>query len=161
VAEKPGVLRHLPCVLRSNKVAKQWRSGMALLAAFAAARCGQGSGSSRMTMMATPSQTPSATMVSIVGQRGDQSFVPNPAAVPQGSVIAWRNDDTTMHRIVLNDGSFDSGNIAPGGVSPPVRLASVAGGQYHCTIHPTTMFGRVNTSSAMTPDNTGVLPYTR
>jgi hypothetical protein len=66
-----------------------------------------------------------------------------------------------MHRIVLNDGSFDSGNIPPGGVSQPVRLAGVAGGQYHCTIHPTMMFGRVNTMSATTPDSTGVLPYTR
>lgn len=78
-----------------------------------------------------------------MGQRNDQSFSPNPAPLQQGTFVVWQNADNIVHRIVMNDGSFDSGNIAPGATSAAMRLAS-SGGSYHCTIHPTTMFGSIN-----------------
>jgi len=97
-------------------------------------------------------------MVSIMGQRNDQSFSPNPAPIPQGSLVVWQNNDNTMHRIVMNDGSFDSGNIAPGAMSTSMRLTS-AGGSYHCVVHPATMFGSINTATDATPPGTPAGPY--
>jgi plastocyanin len=66
--------------------------------------------------------------------------------------------DSTVHHIVMNDGSFDSGDIGPGGTSPTMRLNS-AGGSYHCTIHPTTMFGSVNVSTDPTAPSPNPSPY--
>ena len=89
-----------------------------------------------------------------MGQRNDQSFSPNPAAIVQGGVVVWRNDDSTVHHIVMNDGSFDSGDIGPGATSKEMRLTS-SGGQYHCTLHPTTMFGSINMATTGDPSNPG------
>ena len=110
--------------------------------------------------MPTPtSSTPpsNAVTVSIMGQNGGQSFTPNPAPVTQGSLVVWRNMDNTIHHIVMNDGSFDSGDIGPGGTSATMRLSS-AGGNYHCTIHPTTMFGSINVATDP-PVSTPGSPY--
>jgi plastocyanin len=117
---------------------------------FAAWGCSgsDGAGSSGPGMPApTPNTAPSgATTVSIMGQSGAQSFSPNPAPITQRSLVVWRNMDSTVHRIVMNDGSFDSGDIGPGGTSATMRLSS-SGGDYHCTIHPTTMFGSINVAT--------------
>jgi plastocyanin len=93
-----------------------------------------------------------------MGQRNDQSFSPNPAAVTQGGLIVWRNTDNTVHRIVMNDGSFDSGDLGPGATSAAMRLSS-SGGQYHCTIHPTTMFGSINAATNYDPGTTPPSAY--
>jgi plastocyanin len=99
-----------------------------------------------MSPSAPAASTPApagAVTVTIMGQRNDQSFSPNPASIAHGSLVVWQNTDGTVHRIVMNDGSFDSGNIGPGALSAAMKLSS-AGGQYHCTIHPSTMFGSIN-----------------
>src|SRR4051794_6897648 len=72
----------------------------------------------------TSSAPAGALTVTIMGQRNEQSFDPNPAPVSQGSLVVWRNSDNTAHRIVMNDGSFDSGDIAPGGTSATIKLSS-------------------------------------
>jgi plastocyanin len=65
----------------------------------------------------------------------------------------WHNIDTITHRVVLNDGSLDSGNLAPGTSSAPMTIPS-AGAAYHCSIHPE-MVGSVNMPSApATPPST-------
>jgi plastocyanin len=92
--------------------------------------------------------------VTIMGQRNDQSFSPNPVPIAQGNVIVWQNNDNTVHRIVMNDGSFDSGNISPGASSTTMRLSS-SGGSYHCAIHPTTMFGSINVPTTAPPMDPG------
>jgi len=74
-------------------------------------------------------------MIAIVTTGGANSFTPNPASEMAGSTVAWRNNDGTTHRIVANDGSFDTGNITPGATSQTV-MASAAGVNYHCSIHP-------------------------
>ena len=51
--------------------------------------------------------------ISILGERGSQSFSPN-QAFPWGQMIMWRNDNGVTHRIVANDGSFDTGDIVAG-----------------------------------------------
>ena len=75
-----------------------------------------------------------AVTINIVAINGAQSFTPNPATVPAGQMVVWHNVDNVTHRVVLNDRSVDTGNLAPGAVSPPTVLGTV--GPYHCSIHP-------------------------
>jgi len=55
----------------------------------------------------------------------------------------FRNDDRITHRVVLNDGSVDTGDIAPGATSRAVAMPA-AGTNYHCSIHP----GMIGSASA-------------
>ena len=123
--------------------------------------CG-GIGSSSSTPTAptsttsVPTTTPSAgdlVRVNVVGIKGAQSFSPNPATLPAGQRIVWHNIDIVTHRVVLNDGSYDSGNLAPGTSSQPM---TVRAGGYHCSIHPE-MIGSVNqqTPGSSTPPPSG------
>jgi plastocyanin len=104
---------------------------------------GRGYGDGGDTMSMTRPSSADAAVVTIVGQKGMLSFDPNPAPVAPGASVVWRNTDAATHRIVMNDGSFDSGDIAPGGSSPAMRRGPL-GGSYHCIIHPTMMFGTIN-----------------
>ena len=94
-----------------------------------------------------------ATQIAIVGDRGNQSFNPNPASVAMGTTMSFKNNDGIVHRIVANDGSFDTGNIAGGATSSAVTL-STNGTNYHCSIHPD-MIGSVNASGGAPPPCTG------
>src|SRR5215467_7277515 len=134
------------------------QSRLLAAATLALATGGCGSGGSTSSPMPSPtSPTSSAVMVNIMGQRNEQSFSPNPAPIAQGSLVGWQNNDNTTHRIVMNDGSFDSGNIAPGATSTSMRLSS-AGGSYHCVLHPTTMWGSIHTADTTAP-GTPAGPY--
>jgi plastocyanin len=96
--------------------------------------CG-GTTSSSPTSPTAPSVPPvGATVIDVVRENGAQSFSPNPATVPAGQMVVWHNVDTVTHRVTLNDGSLDTGNIAPGAFSAPMTLRAV--GPYHCSIHP-------------------------
>ena len=129
---------------------------VALLVVAAWGCSGSGSDSTSMSMPtpSTTSASANASTINIVSQDHAFSFDPNPAAIPQGSLVVWHNIDTTAHHIVMNDGSFDSGIIAPGTASQLMRLTS-AGGNYHCTIHPTTMFGGINMATMEPPSSPG------
>ena len=113
----------------------------ALLALVSA--CGSNYGNQTPTGPSDPAAPPStsAVTIDILGERGALSFSPNPAAVPAGQMVVWHNTDSETHRVLLNDGRLDTGNIAPGGFSAPMML--VASGGYHCTIHPS-MTGMLN-----------------
>jgi plastocyanin len=87
-----------------------------------------------------------ATQIGIVGDRGNQSFNPNPAAVTQGQTMTWKNNDGITHRIVADDGSFDTGNVGGGQFSAAVTLKT-NGASYHCSIHPD-MVGTISATSA-------------
>lgn len=89
----------------------------------------------------TPSLPDGSVVIDVVRENGAQSFSPNPATVAAGRIIVWHNIDVTTHRVVLNDGRLDTGNIPPGGFSSPTTLAAV--GPYHCSIHPD-MVGAIN-----------------
>jgi len=126
---------------------------------FAAWGCSGGGSSNTPATSPTSNPAPSgATTVNITGQNGAQSFNPNPVPITQGSLVMWHNMDTTVHHIVMNDGSFDSGDIMPGATSSMMKLNS-AGGNYHCTIHPTTMFGSVNVATDPPMPSPGPSPY--
>jgi len=98
-----------------------------LVALLLAVACGKGSPSPT-----APAPPPTAdTVVFIVANNGGASFNPNPAS---GKTVAWSNADHMTHHIVANDGSFDTGNLAPG-ASATVTITSATA--YHCAIHPT------------------------
>lgn len=87
------------------------------------------------TPVPAPGPTPGPTplTVSIVGSFGSGAFVPNPIQAAVGDVIVWKNDDRTLHNIVLNDGTI-VGEIAPGQSTAPMPVTS-ATALYRCTIH--------------------------
>jgi alcohol dehydrogenase (cytochrome c) len=79
-------------------------------------------------------------------QQVQQFYQPDPAQVSAGSQVTWQNKDSAPHTATADDGSFDTGNIAPGSSGS----ATVRGqGQisYHCTIHPF-MKGTLQVSAA-------------
>jgi plastocyanin len=104
---------------------------------------------------ASPVSPAGVVTVNVVAINGAQSFSPNPATLPAGQMIVWHNVDTTTHRVVLNDGSVDTGNLAPGASSQPMAIRA-AGGAYHCAIHPE-MVGSVNqdTPAPTSPPSVG------
>jgi plastocyanin len=128
-------------------------TGIAMLLAASALlpACGGGGGSAAPT-----SPTPAAggggsattVTINIVGVKGKLSFSPNPADVQAGQLVAFKNTDVVTHHVTLDDGSLQTGDIAPGATSAalPVGAANVA---YHCSIHPS-MVGSFNAAS--TPD---------
>jgi plastocyanin len=118
------------------------------IALIVTAGCGGGGGSSSPTSP-TPPPAASGTVIGIAGDRGSQSFTPNPAAGSQGTMVSWRNNDGVTHRIVLNDGTFDTGDIAPGATSA-IRPLPTNGANYHCTIHPG-MIGAIAGSNGPPP----------
>jgi plastocyanin len=119
-----------------------WVRSSLFTALVAVVGCG-GSGSSA----SAPSTTTSPT-ISIVGQNGTQAFSPNPAAFG-GQQVIFKNNDSVTHRIVLNDGSVDTGEIAPGATSRALTMPS-AGANYHCAIHPG-MIGSTSAASGAPP----------
>jgi plastocyanin len=128
-----------------------------LVVVLACVGCGGGSGPSGNpggpTLPTVSTGGPST--ISIVGDRGSQSFSPNPGAVGQDNSIVWRNNDSVAHRIVLNDNSQDTGSIAPGASSRAIPLPA-DGTNYHCSIHPG-MVGAVRaTGGAAPPPCTGI-----
>jgi len=92
---------------------------------------------------------PGVVTIDVVAVNGAQSFSPNPATLPAGQMVVWHNVDGITHRVVLNDRSVDTGDLAPGTSSQPMAIAAV-GGQYHCSIHPV-MVGSVNQGISNTP----------
>jgi plastocyanin len=86
-----------------------------------------------------PAPTPIASngpvTINIVRENGAQSFSPNPATLPAGQMVVWRNADGVTHRVVLNNGSLDTGDLAPGASSQPMPV-NTGSGPYHCSIHP-------------------------
>ena len=84
----------------------------------------------------TPTPTPGGTVtINVVAINGAQSFSPNPATLPAGQTVVWHNIDSITHRVVLNDGSLDTGDIAAGQSSRPMAV-NTGTGPYHCSIHP-------------------------
>jgi plastocyanin len=114
-------------------MARSFVTGAALIAAAAvAASCGGGSGGGSSTP--TSPSAPAPITITIRGQNGTQAFDPNPASAG-GQQVVFRNNDSVTHRVVLNDGSIDTGDIAPGATSRAVTMPGT-GTNYHCSVHP-------------------------
>jgi len=121
----------------------------------AAMSCGGGGSttpSSPTSLTTNPSTgtstTSNAMTITITRQNGAQSFSPSPADAG-GQVVVFHNADTIVHRVILNDGSIDTGNIAPNATSMAFLMPE-AGTNYHCSLHPD-MIGAVNSSNGGSP----------
>ena len=109
--------------------------------------CGGGGGGAASP--AAPSASPSTPLtITIMRQNGAQSFSPNPASAG-GQTVVFRNADSVMHRVRLNDASIDTGDLAPGATSRAFQMPA-SGTNYHCTMHPD-MVGSVNGAGGAPP----------
>src|SRR5215211_5548468 len=96
----------------------------------------------------TRAASPLVTSVSIVNgaslPTNEEFYAPDVARITVGSMITWKNDDTTSHTVTSGtvrnntptpDGMFDSG-ILNAGDSFPFLFDKAGGYPYYCTIHP-------------------------
>jgi len=132
---------------------KAARGTLALLAALAAATCGGGGGGSATPTAPSGGGGQSTTVtVTITGQGGRLAFSPNPATVTAGQLVMFKNNDAVVHHIVLDDGTVQTADIAPGATSAAVAMGTSGSPTYHCTIHPG-MIGGFNGSEPEPPPN--------
>jgi plastocyanin len=104
------------------------------MAALAVGLCVVGGCNSPVTGPDSTSAPADAIVIEILGMNGDHSFSPHSMAVPVGRAVVWHNSDFNTHRIALDGGGLDSGDIRPGRFSPPMTISDA--GRYHCAIHP-------------------------
>jgi plastocyanin len=98
--------------------------------ALIAAACGSSSNPSSPTVSAD-------VTISMVGDRGNQSYSPNPTTMRVGQTVAWKNNDSTVHNALEDAGErFASGNVNAGETSSPKTMSAAGTFTYHCTIHP-------------------------
>jgi hypothetical protein len=120
-------------------------------AAASVVQCGGGS-----SPTAPGAPTPAPVTVSIVGLAGNGSYVPNPVPTSGNQVMFKNNDLANTHHIVMDDGSADFGDIAPGQTSKTVTIKGSA--NFHCATHPW-MVGAVNQAVPDQPPCTGGPAY--
>ena len=110
--------------------------------------CGSGGyGGSPGAPSPTPAPSTSGVVtINIVAENGALSFSPNPATLPAGQTVVWHNVDNQTHRVVLNNGGVDTGNLGPGASSQAMTI-NTGGASYHCSIHPS-MVGTIVPATA-------------
>lgn len=126
---------------------------VALVGVATAWGCGGGGGGGSATPTApTAPGAPAATTVtvSVVGSVGHTAYQPNPVRAATGDTVMFRNNDRELHRIVMDDGSADLGDIAPGATSRGFTVRNGNALRFHCTIHPS-MVGSINDERAPDP----------
>jgi plastocyanin len=114
--------------------------------------CGSSSGSSPTTPTA-PGSSGTVT-INILGQAGNMSFAPNPAAVKVGQAVVFHNADSITHAPVQDSGStggggggygggggggtggFSAGQVGAGQTSVALTFSTAGNIGYHCNIHP-------------------------
>ena len=134
-------------------------SVFAILGALALWNCGGGGGSSTAASPTSPTPTasapaapstpaaPATVSVTIVSSSGNGAFQPNPVTAASGDTVVFRNNDSVMHHLVLDDGSGDLGDVMPGATSRGFTLRSANAANFHCTLH-STMVGSINGATA-------------
>jgi plastocyanin len=135
-------------------------SGTALAlagAALLAWGCGSSSSPSSPSSPSTPGSSAQSVTVTINSATGAGSFNPNPVPANPGDTVAFKNNDTNTHHIVMDDGSADLGDVAPGQTSKTATVKA-GGGAFHCTLHPW-MVGAVNQPVPDQPPCTGGPAY--
>jgi len=109
--------------------------GVLLIAALLFAACSK---SDDATSVVTTPGTGS------VGMKG-MKFSPFEMRVTPGSTITWNNVDTVMYSVTADDGSFESGDIMPGG-SYSRTFSAIGTYNYHSR-HGFEMKGRIIVTS--------------
>jgi plastocyanin/uncharacterized membrane protein len=87
------------------------------------------------------SEKPGASESHVVVMK-QMHFDPAQLTVKKGETVEWKNEDIYSHSVTADDGSFDSGLIAPGSMwKMTVDHPGTMG--YHCKPHPNMMAGLV------------------
>jgi plastocyanin len=121
---------------------------LAAVAVLMVTGCGGGGGGTPSPTAPSGGGSNQVMTINITGVHGATSFSPNPATIPAGQMAIFKNTDVVAHHVVLNDGSVDAGELAPGQSSQPLALGGVSK-SYHCATHPS-MVGSLN--AAPTPE---------
>jgi plastocyanin len=79
------------------------------------------------------SPAPDARIVE-AGRPNRWAFEPAELSVAPGTTLRWRNDGDHPHTVSADDGSFDSGTIAPGSTWA-FRFEEPGEYRYHCAPH--------------------------
>jgi len=116
---------------------RRMRSAFLLLLAAGLVGAGCGKSSSSNPMAPPVPVGGGGTTLQVLGMNGSNSFSPNPGAVTAGTTVAWHNNDVITHTATADNGSFDTGPIAPGTTSAPITMPTAGSFGYHCSIHPT------------------------
>ena len=128
---------------------------LAIATALFSVSCGGGGGGTPTNPSTPPTGggnpgTPNVVTITITGQGGRLAFTPNPATVAAGQTVVFKNNDTVAHHVILDDGTTQTADIAPGATSAAVAIGGNK--SYHCTIHPG-MVGGFNGTEVEPPPN--------
>ncbi len=113
------------------------RLALVVLVTGAVACGGGGSASAPTTTPTTMAPGSADVLITIAGIAGSMSYDPNPANVRVGQTVAWRNADNLPHTSSqVGAGGFETGTIAGGATSAPIRITTAGSLAYFCRIHP-------------------------
>jgi plastocyanin len=133
---------------------KAGKAAMAFAATLLAVSCGGGGGTQPTPQPGGGGGGGGSTTVTvtITGQGGKAAFNPNPATVSPGQLVVFKNNDVVAHHIILDDGTMQTTDIAPGATSAAVAMGTSGAKTYHCSIHPG-MVGGFNGADVEPPPN--------
>ena len=120
-----------------------------LFALFALSACASSTGGTAAPAATAPTAAPAGSApaaggggCSVSAEAGavtvniqNFAFAPADATAAVGETITWTNADSAAHTATLDDGSCDTGNIAPD-ASGGLVFDTAGTYTYHCTIHP-------------------------
>jgi plastocyanin len=121
-------------------------SAVAVAGALLIWGCGGSSYASPSPASPSPTPTPAPSgpniVVNIGASTGSTAYKPNPVPASVGDTVAFKNSDSTIHHIVLDDGSADLGDLLPGSTTRTITVKA-GGVTFHCTMH-SSMVGAIN-----------------
>jgi plastocyanin len=88
-----------------------------------------------LTAVPALAQSTVVPMAMVEGSQTDINSWNFAARVPVGGTITWSNQGSQGHSVTADDGSFDSGIVAPG-ASATIRFDTAGIYAYACTPHP-------------------------
>jgi len=115
--------------------------GMLLATFVAVSACDTNGANGPGSTPTAPTVLPPQVTIDVAEMNGPYSFYPSPIVVQSDQTVLWRNSDTVTHHVVFDQGSIDTGTLAPGTLSQPMAIGEGTW-SYHCSIHPT-MVGSV------------------
>lgn len=84
-------------------------------------------------------------------------FQPAQMTVNVGAVVEWQNEDIFSHTVTADNGSFDSGLIAPGH-SWKMKVQHAGTFRYHCRPHPNMTASLTISTGEESPKQNGLQP---
>jgi len=141
--------------MRMTLFRRIWPTTIALIACLVGSACGADqNGNASGSFGPTPAPVSNVLTIDVAEINGPYSFYPSPATVRSEQMVVWRNSDTVTHHVVFDDGSVDTGTLAPGTFSQPLTIRP-GNWTYHCAIHPAMLGSVAISSSAITPTGGG------